>query len=253
MTTADTKTSNGFIPPYSEEAEQACIGGVIVDSQPLAIVTKFLNPDKFFILRHRYIWEAIDYLYKRGETIDYLTLTQRLKETNKLSEIGGMVYLTQLINAAPNTTNTESYAQLVERAAIRRQGLAAADEIKKHFMDEKIAVEQVLENAQSVLTAVKPPMSRTKPASMKEVMSNLFDQFDYRIEKGIHQLGIPTGFKQFDTILGGWRKNRLYVVGGRPGMGKTGLMLECGIRVANSCNPQTQKPYKVLLDSMELL
>src|SRR5690349_15564322 len=119
-------------------------------------------------------------------------------------------------------------------------------------MDEKTAVEQVLENAQSALAAVKPPRSRTKPASMKEVMSNLFDQFDYRIEKGIHQLGIPTGFKQFDTILGGWRKNRLYVVGGRPGMGKTGLMLECGVRVANSCNPQTQKPYRVLFVSMEM-
>lgn len=238
--------------PYSVEAEEATIGALLMDSEPLNVILKFLTSERFFILRNRHIWEAIECLHKRGETIDYLTVTQQLKSSDKLSEIGGPAYLTQLLSAAPSSINAETYAHVVERFFIRRQGIAAADTIKAHFVDEKITVEQVIENAQAALTAVKPPMGRNKPASMKEVMSSLYDQFENRIENKVNMLGIPTGFKQFDDILGGWRKNRLIIVGGRPGMGKTGIMLECGVKVSKQVNPATGKPYRVLFVSMEM-
>lgn len=237
---------------YSEEAEKAAIGSLLIDSQALEPIMKFLKPDAFFIVRNRLVWEAIQCLQSRGETVDYLTVTQQLKANGKLDQIGGPAYLTQLINTAPNSVHAETYAKLIERAAIRRQGLVASDSIREYFYDETIPVETVLEKVQATITAIKPLTTRIRPLSMKEVMSGLYDQYEERIEKGIHQLGIPTGFKQFDTILGGWRKNRLYVVGGRPGMGKTGLMLECGVRVANGVNPLTKKNYRVLFVSMEM-
>lgn len=238
--------------PYSQEAEEATLGAVITDSQHIGVILKFLTPERFFILRHRYIWEAIGCLHTRGETIDYLTVCQQLKNNGRLTEIGGPAYITGLCNTTPASVHAEVYAHLVERFSIRRQGMAAADEIKAHFLDEQSTVEQVIENAQAALTAVKPPLSRIRPSSMKEVMGSLYDQFEDRIENGVNMLGIPTGFKQFDDILGGWRKNRLVIVGGRPGMGKTGIMLECGVRVSNQINPLTGQPYKVLFVSMEM-
>ena len=103
--------------PYSQEAEEATIGAVLVNPVAYFGVASFLQPDDFFILRHKYIWQALARLVDRSEPIDYLTLTQELKDMDKLAEIGGQAYLTQLINSTPTSVHAEIYGRLVERAA----------------------------------------------------------------------------------------------------------------------------------------
>lgn len=137
--------------PYSQEAEEATIGAVLVNSVTYFAVAAFLQAEDFFILRHRYIWESLTRLHERGEPIDYLTVTQELKDTGHLAEIGGPAYLTQLINSTPTSVHAEVYGRLVERSATRRRLMAASDEIKALALNEELTVEQVISDAEARL------------------------------------------------------------------------------------------------------
>src|SRR5688572_22245284 len=85
--------------PYSQEAEEAVIGAVLVNPEAFLAVASFLHADDFYILRHTYIWEALMRISERNESIDYLTVQEELRALGRLTEIGGPAYLTQLINS----------------------------------------------------------------------------------------------------------------------------------------------------------
>src|SRR5690554_393153 len=140
--------------PYSQEAEEAVIGAVLVNPEAYLAVASFLKPEDFFILRHAYIWEALGRISERNESIDYLTVQEELRALGRLAEIGGPAYLTQLMNAMPTSMHAEVYGRIVERAAIRRRLLAAADEIKSLAMDEELPIEKVTDEAESKLFSV---------------------------------------------------------------------------------------------------
>src|SRR5262249_54920212 len=91
--------------PYSQEAEEAVIGAVLINPEAFLAVASFLNAEDFYILRHSYIWEALHRLSDRNESIDYLTLQDELRAQTRLAEIGGPAYLTQLINSTPTSVH----------------------------------------------------------------------------------------------------------------------------------------------------
>ncbi len=218
--------------PYSQEAEEATIGAILVNSVTYFAVAAFLKADDFFILRHRYIWEALTRLHERGEPIDYLTVTQDLKDVGRLSEIGGPAYLTQLINTTPTSVHAEVYGRLVERSAVRRRLMAASDEIKALALNEELTVEQVIADAESKLFDVTERQMSKELIPMREAVSDYFDRIEYLMANRNHALGVPSGFKDLDTLLGGFQKSDLIIFAGRPGMGKTSFMLSAALNMA---------------------
>ena len=218
--------------PYSQEAEEATIGAILVNSVTYFAVAAFLKADDFFILRHRYIWECLTRLHERGEPIDYLTVTQELKDTGHLSEIGGPAYLTQLINTTPTSVHAEVYGRLVERAAVRRRLMAASDEIKALALNEELTVEQVIADAESKLFDVTERQMSKELIPMREAVSDYFDRIEYLMANRNHALGVPSGFKDLDKLLGGFQKSDLIIFAGRPGMGKTSFMLSAALNMA---------------------
>ncbi len=206
--------------PYSQEAEEATIGAILVNSVTYFAVAAFLNAEDFFILRHRYIWESLTRLHERGEPIDYLTVTQELKDTGRLAEIGGPAYLTQLINTTPTSVHAEVYGKLVERAATRRRLMAASDEIKALALNEELTVEQVIADAESRLFDVTERKLTKELIPMREAVSDYFDRIEYLMANRNAPLGVPSGFKDLDKLLGGFQKSDLIIFAGRPGMGK---------------------------------
>jgi len=229
--------------PYSQEAEEATIGAILVNSVMYFAVAAFLKADDFFILRHRYIWEGLTRLHERGEPIDYLTITQELKDSGRLSEIGGPAYLTQLINSTPTSVHAEVYGRLVERAAVRRRLMAASDEIKSLALNEELTVEQVIADAESRLFDVTERQTSKELIPMKEAVSDYFDRIEYLMANRNAPLGVPSGFKDLDKLLGGFQKSDLIIFAGRPGMGKcvaegTLITTENGIVPIESLQPQ---------------
>ncbi len=208
------------IAPYSQDAEEAALGAVLINPESYFAIASFLRPEDFFILRHQYIWEAMSRLAERNETIDLLTVREELRAQSRLNDIGGAGYLTQLTLNVPTSVHAEVYGRLVERAAVRRRLLTAADEIRGLAMDETLSLDKVVGDAEGKLFQVTERNLRRDMVPMREAISEYFDRLEHLMAHPDEPLGLPTGFRDLDTILGGLQRSDLLIFAGRPGMGK---------------------------------
>ena len=120
--------------PHNREAEEATIGSVLID--PFALNTlAFLNPADFFIIRHRWIWEAFLSLKEKGLEIDLVTVSDEMERAGNLAEAGGPAYLTSLMNQVPSALNAENYGRVVQEYSVRRKMIDAANETAKLAYD----------------------------------------------------------------------------------------------------------------------
>jgi len=231
--------------PYSQEAEEAVIGAVIINPASFYSVAAFLNAEDFFILRHQHVWNALLRLNQRSDEIDYVSIVQELKNLDKLDEIGGQAYITQLINNTPTSIHAEVYGRLVERAAIRRRLLSAAVRIKMLALDARLTVERVMDAAETELFGVSERQLSRELVPIREALSQYYDHLEGLMQAGAETLGLPTGFKDLDTLLGGLQRSDLVVFAGRPGMGKTSWLLSVALNVA-------RRGSRVLILTMEM-
>ncbi|MBE0689414.1 MAG: hypothetical protein IH587_04755 [Anaerolineae bacterium] len=218
--------------PYSQEAEEAVVGAVLVNSDAFITVSSFLNAEDFYILRHQYLWEAMQRVSERNEPIDYLTVQEELRTMGRLNDIAGPAYITQLINTVPTSVHAEIYGRLVERAAMRRRMLIAADEIKALALDEDLAIEQVTTDAESRLFKVTERNVRRDVVNLREALGDYFDRIEHLMQYPNETIGLPTGFRDIDILLGGLQRSDLLIFAGRPGMGKTSFLLSVTSNIA---------------------
>ncbi len=217
--------------PYSQEAEEAVIGAVIVNPNAYIAIASFLKPDDFFILRHKYIWQAFQRMEETGTAIDALTVTHTLKEMGLLPEVGGSVYLTQLVNNTPTSLHAEVYGQIVERAAVRRRMMAASDEIKAAALNEEMTLEEVIDSSHKKLFEASELASENEILPFHYYVNQEFDKIENLMNNPQSLIGLSTGFDQLDKITLGLNKGDLYYLGGRPGMGKSSLALSIVMNV----------------------
>ena len=117
------------VPPHNEEAEVATLGALLLDSEALAVVIRYLRPEDFYKTAHQRIYQAILALFDRNEAIDLITLTEALREGGLLEACGGAAYIARLTSAVPTSANVRYYAQIVQDASIRRNLSRIASEI----------------------------------------------------------------------------------------------------------------------------
>lgn len=206
--------------PYSQEAEEALLGAVMVNPDAFLGVASFLTIDDFYILRHAYIWEALMRISERNDKADFVTVQEELRTMNRLNDIGGPAYLLQLINNTPTSVHVEVYGRLVERAAIRRRLLTAADEIKALALEEDLPIEKVTSESETRIFRVTERNLRRDIIPMREAMSGYFDRIEHLMQHPDEPMGLPTGFRDVDELLGGLQRSDLLIFAGRPGMGK---------------------------------
>ncbi len=218
--------------PYSQEAEEAVIGAVLINPNTFLTIAAFLNQDDFYFLRHSYIWQAIQRLHDRKEPIDPLTLAEELDNLGMLSEIGGPAYLTQVMSTTPSSVHAEVYGRLVERAALRRRLMQAASEISILAQDESMSVEHITTEAETRLFNVTDRQIKREFVTMGDAVNDYFDRIEHLMQNQHESIGVPTGFRDLDTLLGGLQRSDLLIFAGRPGMGKTSFMLSAAVNAA---------------------
>lgn len=218
--------------PFSQEAEEALLGAILLDPNSFLNIASFLAPDDFFLKRHEYVWLAFNRLHDRNDPMDYVTVSQELHDMDVLDEIGGQAFLTYLVNNTPSSVHAEVYGRLVERAAIRRKMLEATDEIRKLALDEEIPIDKVISDAEQALFNVSDSQVKREFVPMWQAVSEYYDDMEKLLEAGEGLVGIPTGFKALDGLLGGFQKSDLIVFAGRPGMGKTSFLLTVALNIA---------------------
>jgi replicative DNA helicase len=211
--------------PQSREAEEAVLGSILINPDAYFDVAEFLQPEDFYIHRHRWIWQSFTRLQESRNPIDYLTVTEDLDQQGQLSEIGGPAYITALINNVPSSLHSEAYGRIVEDAAVRRRMIEAANDIVKLAYDEETALDSVMGDAEKAIFGVSEHRMTRDLAPIKQVLSEYYDRIGELAARDEDLRGVPTGFVDLDILLGGLQPSDLLIIAGRPGMGKTGFAL----------------------------
>lgn len=231
------------LAPNSIEAEEAVLGSILIDSGAIHGATAVLEPGDFFIVRNQYVYEAILSLHGKGEGIDYLLVTEALRERGQLDEVGGPAYITYLMNHTPSSLYAPAYAEVVHRAALRRQMLTGAGEIAALAHAEDGDVYEQLDRAHTVIADIGRGSQRGGPRRAFQVASDAIDRVeDARLNK---HTGILSGFLDLDRITGGFQPENFILVAGRPGMGKTAWLITLLLYMAHA-------GFRVGISSLEM-
>jgi len=212
-------------PPFSQEAEEAVLGSVLINPDAFFEVAPFLPPEDFYLHHNRWIWEAFLRLQDQRLPIDILTVSEELERQGKLSEVGGVAYLTGLVARVPTSLHAEAYGHLVEQAATRRRLLTAASQVARLAHQADLPVEETVEDAEKAIFAVGERRLRRELQPLKQVLSAYYDRLDYQARHPEEAVGVPTGFIDLDRLLGGMQPSDLLIIAGRPGQGKSAFCL----------------------------
>ena len=227
-----TTTPLDRMVPHSVEAEEAVLGSLLIDPESIFRVSPFLHPDDFYIVKHRWVYEACLRLHERREPIDFLTVTEELEKRGQLAEIGGPAFVSYLINVVPTAIHAEGYGRIVEHTAVRRKLLQAASDIAQYAYDEAADVDDTIDKSEQALFTVSQRRQSRDLLPISEVLRSYYERIEYLYEHRGEPLGIPTGFVDLDRLLGGLQRSDLIIAASRPGIGKTSLMLSMALSAA---------------------
>lgn len=220
------------IPPQDLDIERALLGAIMLNPNAMYEVVDIVHADSFYASKHRIIYDAMLTLYGKGEPVDLVSLSAKLKEKKQLDQIGGSAYLSELANSTPSTTSVRHYAQVVQAKAMLRALIEAAAHISELGFQEERDIEQVLDEAQSAVFAVANSPTLRKFISLKESLSGAWERFEELQKQKDGIRGVPTGFTELDTMLSGLQNSDLIILAARPSMGKTALALDIARRSA---------------------
>jgi replicative DNA helicase len=215
---------NGAVP-WSPEAEAGLLGSLIVAGEGVAEVLPLVEPSDFFDERHQEIYRAMVSLYEKGISIDEATLAAELGR-----EWAG--YLSQLVAMTPTSLHTLSYARVIRDKAISRELIAAAGIIARLGYEEK-SPRQALSKAQDVLLKVQKQVGQAYLITPREAVSMARKRYEDIQDK---KIGLPFGFSMLDEHTGGFSPGDYVVIGARPGVGKTTLLIHMAKDLAQSKN-----------------
>ncbi|MDX1665138.1 MAG: replicative DNA helicase [Candidatus Promineifilaceae bacterium] len=222
------------LPPHSVEAEEAVLGSLLIDPDAILEVASFLRPAAFYREQNRWIYQAVLDLHEARDPLDFITLSEALRQREQLEDIGGEAYLISLLNAVPTSVNARSYARIVEAAAVRRRMIGAATTIANLAYDEDENINVVLDRAEQALFSISEERTTRDLVPVSDIARDYLDRIEELHARGEDMIGVPTGFNDIDTLLGGLNKSDLLIVAARPGMGKTsfqlGMALHAGLR-----------------------
>jgi len=235
----ETRKINIRIPPQNVESEQALLGSILLRPEVIVEVMDIIRPEAFYADKHKTIFDAMLKLYEKREPIDILTLSSKLKESVDLDRIGGMSYLTEIVNSVPSASNVEHYAEIVSKKHTMRKLIEAAEHIAKIGYDEETEIAELLDKAEKKIYEVTTKNISGKYFEMKDVLGEAMERLD-RIHKSKGVLrGVPTGFKDLDTKLSGLQNSDLIILAARPSIGKTSLALDIARNAAIRHNVPT--------------
>jgi replicative DNA helicase len=214
-------------PPHSEEAEQAVLGGLMLDRSAWDNVGDVVVADHFFRPDHKVIFESIAALAGEAQPCDPVTVSEHLQRLGKLNEAGGLAYLGTLTRDTPGAANARAYAEIVKERALLRELVSAGGEIAGSvWSEEGESARDLVEKAERRIFAIAEGSSRGKGyVSARQALPALVDQIDDLYNNPNKPRGLPTGFIDFDSKTGGLRGGDLLIVAGRPSMGKTTLAI----------------------------
>ncbi len=243
-----TQAPQAKIPPYSVEAEQCIIGGLMLDNSMWDKVADCVVSSEFYRKDHQMLFNAIAELAKKSKPFDVLTIAEHLKQSLQLEACGGEVYLYELAQNTPSAANVKAYADIVHEKAMLRQLISASGTIADlSYFPEGRDSSQILDESERIIFQISDKGQRGDgPIGITELLTQATEKIDklYHQEGGFS--GLESGYSDLDRITSGFQPADLIIVAARPSMGKTSFSMNIAEHVAIS----QDKP--VLVFSMEM-
>ena len=194
------------MPPQNNEAEKSVLGAMLLDKDAVINVAGILKPAYFYEDRHRLIYDAVISLFEDGMPIDIVTVSDKLKARKVLKKIGGRTYLTDLVSFVPTSAHAEEYSQIVQGNALRRNLISSAAKITEFSFNEELDVQDVVDKSEQLLFGVAQEGVQSNFVHIKDLLKDAYERAE-RADQKDHALGISTGFKGLDKLLGGFQKS----------------------------------------------
>ena len=218
--------------PNNLEAEQAVLGSMFLSKAALEKAVEILKETSFYSEKNGKIFSALKSLDERKIPIDITTLTEELKNKNLINAIGGVEYLTEVLDSVPNAANIDYYIKIIEDKATLRELIERATEITTMGYNEENSVNETIEEAEKKILGIIKNKRSTEFKTIQDVMKITEKNLEVLSESKGEITGIPTGWMDIDRITAGFHENELIIIAARPAMGKTAFALNLATYVA---------------------
>ncbi len=213
------------IPPQNLDAEQSVLGAMLIDKEAVVKAIEILRPEDFYRDANGHIFQAIINLFDRNEPVDLITLTEELRQTGLLDQVGGVSYVAGLVNSVPTSANIEHYAAIIEEKSLLRKLIGVSTRIAQMGYEAEEEVESLLDKAERMIFELTQRKSHTGFVSLKKVLMQTFERIEFLHQNKGGITGVPSGFTDLDRLTSGFQNSDLIIVAARPSMGKTAFCL----------------------------
>ncbi len=223
---------NEKVMPQKIDAEQAILGSMFLSEKALEVIVERINKDMFYLDSHKKIFEVIKNLYDKKVPIDITTVTAELDRKKLLNQVGGVPYLTQIVNIVPTAANADEYIKIVEEKFLRRNLIEAGTDIANAGFSSTDDIGDILDDAEKKIFEV---VKNRRGSEFKTIQDVLFkaqaDLEKLSTLKG-EITGVPAGYYDIDKLTSGFHENELIIIAARPAMGKTAFAVNMAVNMA---------------------
>lgn len=224
---ADDPLRGPRIPPQDLESEKALLGSLLLSSEALFDIADLVTAESFYAAKHQIIYEVIDQLVNKKEPVDILTVSAELRSRKEFDQIGGAIYLSELLGLVGSAANVKYYAQIVRKKELLRRLIEASAHISEISYDESEPLEQILEESERKIYEITTQGgSSDRLIAFQEMIEETWARIEKLSENTGELRGVPSGFKDLDNRLSGFQPSDLIILAARPSVGKTSLALD---------------------------
>ena len=236
----NTAAEMGKMPPQAPEVEESVLGAMLLGSQAVNDAIDILQPESFYKVEHQKIFSAILQLFGDTETIDILTVSEKLRKNGDLDFVGGPAYISKLTNRVASTAHVEFHARIISEKYILRSLIDVSAEVIKSAYDETKDVFSVLNEAEEGLFKITEGNIKKSYTPVKDAVADAIEEIQKASENKDGVSGVPSGFTDLDRLTAGWQRSDMIVLAARPAMGKTAMVLSMARNAAiNKMEPNT--------------
>lgn len=215
----------GRVPPQNVEAEQAVLGSVLLKSDTFSSVLEVLKPQDFYKNSHKLIFEIMIDLFENSAPQDVLTVSNLLRDKNKLEEAGGSLYLATLTSIVPVTTNIVSYAKIIREKSILRHLIEVNTDIAARCYEEQNDIDGLVDQAEQAIFDIAGKKGGQHFTPIKAIVPAAFAAVEQLYKREGLITGVSTGYSRIDKMTAGLQPSDLIIIAARPSMGKTSLAM----------------------------
>lgn len=220
------------LPPQNLEAEQCVLGSILLQQGALPKAVEILSEDDFYRDAHKNIFTAMIALFDKTEPQDIITVSNHLKDSNRLNEVGGPSYLASLTDIVPVAANITYYAKIVREKSILRRLINTSSGIASRCYEEQDDIDGLLDEVEQTIFEISRSKSDQPFKPINSIITDTFKTVEKLFERKELITGLPTGYHDFDKMTAGLQPSDLIILAGRPSMGKTALAMNIVQHVA---------------------